>query len=90
MDVSDASLQALKAAISRRSGHIVDALYECDDDALHRGSELPDWSRLTIGCHLRYGAAALARMTQASLADEPAAYYPEGRAQQRPLDPGSR
>ena len=41
-------------------------------------------TRLTIAYHLRYGTEALRRMTTATLSGGPAAYYPEGRAQQRP------
>ena len=47
-------------------------------------SLLPGWSRLTVLCHLRYGASALLRMTAEALAGEPTSYYPEGRAAQRP------
>ena len=61
-----------------RTDAIVGALGRLDDDALRAPSELPGWSRLTIACHLRYGAGALARMTRATLAGRPTAYYPEG------------
>lgn len=47
-------------------------------------SLLPGWSRLTIACHLRYGAEAIRQMTLDALAGRPAAYYPGGRATQRP------
>ena len=60
---------------------VVAALEATDLDA---PSLLPGWSRLTIACHLRYGAEALARMTDDALAGRETAYYPEGRAQQRP------
>jgi uncharacterized protein (TIGR03083 family) len=83
MDVSENSVPVLEAAIRDRSLQIVEALSALDDDALRLPSELPDWSRLTIACHLRYGAEALRRMTTATVVGEPAAYYPEGRAQQR-------
>src|SRR5665213_553472 len=84
MDVTEASLQALEAAIRDRSAQIIEALSTLDDDALCFPSELPGWNRLTIACHLRYGTEALRRMTTATLSGGPAAYYPEGRAQQRP------
>jgi uncharacterized protein (TIGR03083 family) len=74
----------LVAAAALRTEAIVGALGGLDDGALRAPSDLPGWSRLTIACHLRYGAGALARMTQASLAGQPTAYYPEGRARQRP------
>jgi Mycothiol maleylpyruvate isomerase N-terminal domain len=47
-------------------------------------SELPGWSRLTIACHLRFGAGALSRMTRSAVQALPVAYYPEGREGQRP------
>ena len=71
------------AAIVERTTRIVEVLRPLDDDALLAPSVLPGWSRLTIACHLRYGADAFCRMTHAALAGEPAAYYPEGRDSQR-------
>lgn len=72
-------------AILQRSRSIAESLRGLDDDELHQPSELPGWSRLTIACHLRFGAEALSRMTCSSLHGVPAAYYPEGREAQRPL-----
>ena len=54
------------------------------DETLLSPPRLPEWSMLTLACHLRYGAHALFRMTSAALSGTPVAYYPEGRAQQRP------
>lgn len=51
---------------------------------LETPSLLPGWSRLTIVCHLRYGAEAMRQMTIDATAGRPASYYPEGRATQRP------
>lgn len=68
-------------AIAARTATIVDALRVADLDG---PSLLPGWSRLTIACHLRFGAVALARITDDALAGRPASYYPEGRAAQRP------
>ena len=61
-----------------------------DSVDLETPSLLPGWSRLTIACHLRYGAQAIRQMTLDAVAGRPAAYYPGGRATQRPgtLDPG--
>lgn len=75
----------LAAAVARRTGEVVDALAACEGarPGLAGPSGLPGWSRLTIACHLRYGALALGRMTEAALAGRPAAYYPEGRERQR-------
>jgi maleylpyruvate isomerase len=68
------------AQITRSTAAVVDVLDATD---LHAPSSLPDWSRLTIACHLRYGAEALARMTSDALAGRAASYYPDGRARQR-------
>ncbi len=38
----------------------------------------------TIACHLRYGVGTLAPMTEAALRGSLVAFYPEGRARQRP------
>jgi len=71
---------------------ILDALVRATDDVCHglagtdlgAPSLLPGWTRLTIACHLRYGAEALHRMTLDALAGRPASYYPLGRDAQRP------
>ena len=68
-----------------RSALLVDMLGRLDDEALKADSELPDWSRLSIICHLRYGASALRRMTHDTLAGRSTSYYPDGRAKQRPV-----
>jgi uncharacterized protein (TIGR03083 family) len=65
------------------------------DTAAYDGpSQLPEWSRLTIVCHLRYGATALLRMTSDTLAGRETSYYPGGRATRRPATlapaPGER
>ena len=72
------------AAVARRTDDVVRALRDLDDESLNRPSLLPEWSRLTIACHLRYGAAALALVTTEALAGRPASYYPQGREAQRP------
>lgn len=51
---------------------------------LDEPSLLPGWSRLTIACHLRYGAQASRRMTCDCVAGRPTSYYPQGRTAQRP------
>lgn len=65
------------AAIDRRTAEVVAALAEADLDG---ASRLPGWSRLTIACHLRYGARAVRRMLDDVAAGRPTAYYPGGRA----------
>ena len=74
-------------AVDRATHTLVDALGRTDLDA---PSRLPGWSRLTIACHLRYGAEALTRMTRDALDGQPTAYYPEGRTTQRPSTLESR
>lgn len=70
-------LEALEAS----TGDVCSALATTDLDA---PSLLPGWSRLTIACHLRYGAEALRQMTLDALAGRWASYYPLGRDTQRP------
>jgi uncharacterized protein (TIGR03083 family) len=71
-------------ATAHRSACIADALSDLSTNALEQPSLLPDWTRLTIACHLRYGAQALIRMSQAAISGKPTAYYPDGREVQRP------
>jgi uncharacterized protein (TIGR03083 family) len=59
-------------------------LRELGVDQLRGPSDLAGWTRLTIVCHLRYGASALLRMTRDALAGRTTSYYSRGRAQQRP------
>jgi uncharacterized protein (TIGR03083 family) len=68
-------------AVRHATDDVCAALAACDLDA---PSLLPGWSRLTIACHLRYGAAALRQMTVDALAGREASYYPLGRDAQRP------
>lgn len=84
--VEDAGDRArrLDVVIEARTAEIVAALRSLDDDGLRSPSELPQWSRLTIACHLRYGAITLRRMTAGGLSGQPVAFYPGGREQQRP------
>jgi uncharacterized protein (TIGR03083 family) len=67
-------------AVATRSDEVISALAGLSAEALSEPSALPGWSRLTIACHLSYGADALCRLTRAGLAGWPAAYYPGGRA----------
>ena len=68
-------------AVRLATDDVCAALAACDLDA---PSLLPGWSRLTIACHLRYGAEALRQMTVDALAGREASYYPHGRNAQRP------
>jgi hypothetical protein len=67
--------------LARATTSLVDALFDTD---LLAASDLPGWSRLTIACHLRYGAEAMRSMTLDTRAGRPASYYPAGRAVERP------
>ena len=80
----ESTMDDILAEIQKRSQAIVHALSAMSDKTLLSPSKLPEWSMLTIACHLRYGAQTLVRMTSAGLSDRPVAYYPEGRDQQRP------
>lgn len=75
---------ALAAVAARRGRELVGALEGLGHDDLAAPSALPGWSRLTIVCHLRYGAAALQQVTADALAGRPTSFYPGGRARQRP------
>jgi uncharacterized protein (TIGR03083 family) len=74
----------LVAALRARSRAVCDALDGLVLDEVRAHSLLPDWSRLTIACHLRYSARTLRRMSEDALRGRPTAYYPEGRQEQRP------
>jgi uncharacterized protein (TIGR03083 family) len=84
--------------VARRSGErtaqLLALLRQLHADAFDRPGQLPGWSRLTITCHLRYGATALLRMCSDTLAGRETSYYPGGRATQRPTTlapaPGER
>lgn len=80
----------IAAAVAARHRELSNVLEATDPGALFEASELPGWSRLTIVCHLRYGAQASERMTSDALAGLPTGFYPEGRSAQRPstLQPG--
>jgi uncharacterized protein (TIGR03083 family) len=84
MHVGDDLISPIVAAAAARTVSIVAGLRELDEDGLLSASDLPGWSRLTIACHLRYGSNALRAMTESTVVGQPASYYPEGRAAQRP------
>jgi len=84
MDRTTPSDATLVGAVRRRTDEVVATLGDLDEDELLAPSLLPGWQRLTIVCHLRFGAATLVRLTDAALLGEPAAFYPLGREVQRP------
>jgi hypothetical protein len=57
--VADQASRQLLDAIMEKSRSIVENLRGLRDDELRQPSELPEWSRLTIACHLRFGAGTL-------------------------------
>jgi uncharacterized protein (TIGR03083 family) len=81
---TDDRIPQIVTAAAARTRSIVACLSGLDDNGLLSASALPGWSRLTIACHLRYGAIALRAMTESALMGRPGAYYPQGRATQRP------
>lgn len=83
--VDDIDLAAEVASAGRiRTQRLIDMLRGLDPRSFDRPSRLPGWTRTTIVCHLRYGTHALLNMTADTLAGRATAYYPEGRAAQRP------
>jgi uncharacterized protein (TIGR03083 family) len=81
-------------ALAWRSLEICSTLASLTERELRGASLLHGWSRLTIACHLRYGAEALTSMTTGALCGQPVASYPDGRTEQRPTTlvprPGER
>ncbi len=74
---------AVAAAVADRHRQLASALSALDDRALAADSALPGWSRLTVVCHLRYGAEANLRLTDDIVAGRSSSYYPRGRAAER-------
>jgi uncharacterized protein (TIGR03083 family) len=82
--VAPADAPALARAAGARAAEIVDRLRGLRPEQLGALSALPGWSRLTIACHLRYGAVASSRMTTEAQAGRTTAFYPGGRTEDRP------
>jgi maleylpyruvate isomerase len=74
---------SLAARVRDRTAAVVHGLTGLDEAGLRAPSRLPGWTRLTVACHLRYGAAATRRMTADALEGRPTAFYPGGRSRQR-------
>ena len=70
---ADGDVQQLVGVAIVRTRRIVDCLSALGDAELFQPSLLPQWSRLTIVCHLRYGAEALGCMTCSALDAVPVA-----------------
>lgn len=73
----------LADAVAARHAEINRAFASLERSELLAGSLLPGWDRLTIACHLRYGANASHRMTEDALAGRATSFYPLGRNLQR-------
>ncbi len=73
---------AISEAARSRTEDIANALGALG--SLSNPTRLPEWTRLTVACHLRYGAIASYRMTHDILSDREASFYPGGRLVQRP------
>jgi len=71
--------------IEAKSQEICDALDQVDPIGLGAASRLTGWTRLTLACHLRYGAQATRQVIEATLDGRPGAFYPGGRELQRPF-----
>jgi hypothetical protein len=84
MVVVDFEEGTMVAAVTARTREVVEALRSVDEAGLVAPSELGGWSRLTIACHLRYGAEALRWMTVDTLDGRLTSFYPSGRAEARP------
>lgn len=69
---------------ARSTATLIRSIARIGEAGLQDASHLPGWSRLTIVCHLRYGARALAWMTDDAIAGRPTSFYPYRRAEQRP------
>jgi hypothetical protein len=80
--VDPAAASACNEQAWKRTIEVVAALEAVGDP---EGPTLLDgWSRLTVACHLRYGALGSRRVTAEALAGKEAAFYPGGRSVQRP------
>lgn len=77
------SMRDVLHLVQDRSAQICAALERAGDDDLHAPTSLPGWDRLTLMCHLRYGAHVTRQMISATLEVRPSAFYPGGRAFQR-------
>jgi hypothetical protein len=73
-------LQALTTSHRRMN----EVFHGRSDSWWHAPSALPDWSRLTIACHLRYVAEAMIRITEVAVQRQVAPMYPGGRDIDRP------
>ncbi len=82
VDVKHAT--AVAEAVNARQDEIASALALLNEDELLYPTLLPGWDRLTLACHLRYGARASLWVTDEALRGERTSFYPEGRIASRP------
>ncbi len=83
MKISDPN--TIAEAVRARHAELAALLGGADPEELRAPSRLEGWDRLTIVCHLRYGAAASHSITAATLEGRPASFYPGGRETLRPM-----
>lgn len=76
--------ESIAQAVMARHREIAERIHDVEEAYLLQPSRLPGWDRLTVLCHLRYGAVASRQITQATLDGRAAAFYPKGRQHQRP------
>jgi uncharacterized protein (TIGR03083 family) len=67
-----------------RTTEITEVLSDLDEPQLTGPTLLPEWTRITIACHLRYGARASRRMTVEALDHKETTFYPGSRSIERP------
>ncbi|MEM8934616.1 MAG: maleylpyruvate isomerase family mycothiol-dependent enzyme [Acidobacteriota bacterium] len=74
----------IAAAVADRHAELSELLDDLEELEIRAASGLAGWDRMTVLCHLRYGAEASLRVTEAALRGERAAFYPDGRTVERP------
>jgi Mycothiol maleylpyruvate isomerase N-terminal domain len=84
MDPAPPDIEPMLAALRSAHQRVSQLFARRSDDWLLAPSALPEWSRLTIACHLRYVAEAMLRVTDAAERGEVARMYPNGRNLDRP------
>lgn len=70
----------IAAAVAARHRELASVFEDFGPKALLDASELPGWSRLTIVCHLRYGAQASERMKRDALTGLPTGIHLDQKA----------
>jgi uncharacterized protein (TIGR03083 family) len=74
----------IAAAVAAKHAALAAALRARTEHELLAPSRLPDWNRLTVVCHIRFGANAINRLVVAAQTGQAELFYPFGRGEQRP------